>query len=107
MSKYVANAYLVHHGQIVEPGEELDLTEEQAKRLGNKVITPETYDLSKKTLAELKDLAKAKNITGYSTLNKTDLISRLEETETVSAGEPVSQPDTNSYQEAPAQPANG
>ena len=37
MKNYIANAYLVHKGVIVKPGEELKLTDEQVKRLGDKV----------------------------------------------------------------------
>ncbi|RKN83144.1 50S ribosomal protein L21 [Ulvibacterium marinum] len=35
-------------------------------------------DLSKKTVAELKEMAKAKDITGYSSMKKADLIAALE-----------------------------
>jgi hypothetical protein len=37
MPKYTANAYLVHKGAVVQTGGEVELTEEQAKRLGDKV----------------------------------------------------------------------
>lgn len=37
MKNYIANAYLVHKGVIVKPGEELELTKKQAERLGEKV----------------------------------------------------------------------
>jgi hypothetical protein len=37
MPKYTANAYLSHKGKLVQPNQEVELTEEQAKRLGDKV----------------------------------------------------------------------
>ncbi len=37
MPKYTANEYLVHNGKIVQTGGELELTEVQAERLGDKV----------------------------------------------------------------------
>ncbi|MCR1833061.1 hypothetical protein NSA56_01450 [Oceanobacillus caeni] len=37
MPKYIANAYLVHKGKIIQTGNEVELTKEQAKRLGDKV----------------------------------------------------------------------
>ena len=42
-----------------------------------KVAAPKTEDLSKKTVSELKDLAKAKGITGISAMKKADLIAAL------------------------------
>lgn len=42
MPKYQANAYLAHAGQIVKVGENLELTAEQAERLGDKVTKVET-----------------------------------------------------------------
>lgn len=38
MPKYTANAYLSHKGEVVKPGVAIELTEEQAKRLGDKVV---------------------------------------------------------------------
>ena len=38
MPTYKANAYLSHKNQIVQPGQLLELTEEQAKNLGDKVV---------------------------------------------------------------------
>ncbi|MFD1450838.1 DUF7210 family protein [Oceanobacillus sojae] len=37
MPKYTANAYLAHKGNIVEPGEELELTAKQVEYLKDKV----------------------------------------------------------------------
>ena len=42
-----------------------------------KVAAPKTEDLSGKTVSELKDLAKAKGITGISAMKKADLIAAL------------------------------
>lgn len=41
MPKYTANAYLVHNGNIVQTGQEIELVEEQAKILGDKVTLVE------------------------------------------------------------------
>ncbi|WP_156031446.1 hypothetical protein [Sporolactobacillus terrae] len=37
MAKYIASAYLADKGKIVKPGETVELTDEQAKNLGDKV----------------------------------------------------------------------
>ncbi|WP_445506797.1 DUF7210 family protein [Niallia sp. 03190] len=37
MPKYIANAYLVHGEEIIQIGSEVELTKEQADRLGDKV----------------------------------------------------------------------
>jgi len=37
MPKYIANGYLVHKGKVVQTGNEVELTKEQAERLGDKV----------------------------------------------------------------------
>ncbi len=37
MPKFIANAYLLHKGKVVQTGQELELTKEQAERLGDKV----------------------------------------------------------------------
>lgn len=42
------------------------------------VNTEETVDLSKKTVAELKEMAKAANVEGYITMKKAELISALQ-----------------------------
>ena len=42
-----------------------------------KAAAPKTEDLSKKTVSELKDLAKAEGITGISAMKKADLIAAL------------------------------
>ena len=42
-----------------------------------KVAAPKAEDLSRKTVSELKDLAKAKGITGISAMKKADLIAAL------------------------------
>lgn len=39
MPKFIANAYLVHNGKVVQTGEELELKSDQAKRLGDKVTS--------------------------------------------------------------------
>ncbi len=47
------------------------------KAAAPKKVAPKTEDLSGKTVAELKDLAKAKGITGISAMKKADLIAAL------------------------------
>ena len=37
MPKYIANEYLTHKEKVVKPGEDIELTKDQAKRLGSKV----------------------------------------------------------------------
>ncbi|MFI3260391.1 MAG: 50S ribosomal protein L20 [bacterium] len=49
----------------------------EEKAPAKKAEKKETTDLSGKTLAELKELAKEKGITGYSTLKKAELIEKL------------------------------
>lgn len=37
MPKYIANGYLLHKGAVVQTGQEVELTKEQAERLRDKV----------------------------------------------------------------------
>lgn len=37
MPKYIANAYLVQKGKVIQTGNKIELTEDQAKRLKDKV----------------------------------------------------------------------
>jgi hypothetical protein len=37
MPKYIAEAYLVHNGAVVQPGHEVEIAADQAERLGDKV----------------------------------------------------------------------
>ncbi|MED3974606.1 Rho termination factor N-terminal domain-containing protein [Priestia megaterium] len=77
MPKYVANELLAHNGAPVQVGEKLILTEKQAEALGDKVSpTPEAL-LEKKKVTELKELAKEKEIEGYSDMKKDQLIEEL------------------------------
>ncbi len=41
MPKYIANAYLVHKGKIIQTGQEVELTKVQGDRLGDKVTLVE------------------------------------------------------------------
>lgn len=77
MPKYTANAYLVHQGKIVPIGETVELSAEQAERLGEKVTMVEETSLEDMTVAELKDIAKAKGIEGYGEMKKAELIAAL------------------------------
>lgn len=55
MPKYTANTYLVHNGAVVQTGGEVELTEEQAKRLGDKVTLIEKSPTTTRKKAEPKE----------------------------------------------------
>lgn len=82
MPKYTSNAFLSHQGALVKPGEEIELTEAQGKRLGDKVTplaaAPEKT-LDEKTVPELKAEAKQLEIEGYNDLKKEELIKAISE----------------------------
>lgn len=90
MAKRKANAYLLHEGKVVEPGTEIELTDEQIERLGDKTVAPdETIDaemalsnddkkLEDMTVAQLRDIAQERGIDGYSDMKKDDLIKAIE-----------------------------
>lgn len=59
MPKYIANAYLVHEGKIVQTGGELELEAKQAKMLGDKV-TPAPVENEPEKEQEPKKETKAK-----------------------------------------------
>lgn len=90
MERYISKAYLSHKGKIVKPNEIVKLTDEQAARLGNKVekekdilVIEETKEKGKSyeemTVSELKELAGALNLEGYSKLKKDELVKLLNE----------------------------
>lgn len=82
MPEYVAKAFLIHNGEVIEPEGTLTLTEEQAEYLNREqenVELSEEGKLEKLTVPELKDLAKDKGIEGYTKLDKAALIEALKE----------------------------
>lgn len=79
MPKYVVTneSVLVQDGKAFKAGETIELTAEQAERLGSKVQATSETELTGKTVKELKEEAKAANIEGYSQMNKEELIAAL------------------------------
>lgn len=77
MPKYVVanESVLIQDGKAFKAGETIELTAEQAERLGSKVQA--TSETTGKTVKELKEEAKAANIEGYSQMNKEELIAAL------------------------------
>ena len=53
-------------------------TKKVEEKKDTKTVKKDKVDYSKMTVAELKDLAKKKNITGYTTMKKADLVAALE-----------------------------
>lgn len=77
MPKYIANTYLNHEDKIYQTGSEIELTDEQAKVLGDKVSITEAGKLEGFTVDELKEQAKVKGLNGFSDLKKGELIKAL------------------------------
>lgn len=81
MGKYKSNGILIHNGSTVWPGDELELTDEQAVELGARVLPLEVADpekpLDEYLLKDLKSLAKKAGITGYSGKDKGTLVTEL------------------------------
>lgn len=97
MAKYKANAFLLHQGKVVQIGDDIELNDDQAKRLldQNKIVKPgETVtatngaevntakSLDEMTLTELKEEAKTAEVEGFSKMNKEELIAAIEKKRT-------------------------
>lgn len=81
--KYIAKAFLAKDGKGIKPESEIELTPEQATRLGDKVVLVEGQDevevtLDSYSVAELKGIAEDKGLEDYSKLNKGNLIELIE-----------------------------
>ena len=61
-------------GKVVAPKEEVKVEKTEKKETKT---TAKKEDLSSKTLAELKELAKSKDVKGYSTMKKAELLAAL------------------------------
>ncbi len=89
MPKFKSNAYLTHNGALVKIGEEVELTAEQAKHLGDKVTAIQeeikNSSLYDNTVAELKTLAEGMEIDGFGNMKKDELIQAIEEKQKVEA----------------------
>ena len=64
----------------VEKNEKVEVKQEKAEQVEKKEVVAkvEKIDFSEKTVAELRELAKEKNVKGYSTLKKAELIEALQ-----------------------------
>ena len=97
MPEYKAKGYLIHEGRIIKTGETVELTTEQAERLGDKVgvsaggsasASAEDNDpkgteegekpLREMTVAALRDIAQDYDIPNYSKMNKDELVQAIE-----------------------------
>lgn len=83
MPRYIANEYLVHEGVLIQTGQEVELTEEKAEELGNKVGLSGKDKLAELTVPELKEIARDNGLEGYAELKKDELVEVLAENEVV------------------------
>jgi hypothetical protein len=76
MPQYKTTGFLIHNGEVLDIGSDIELTEEQAERLNaeqENVVLTEEGKLEEKTVEDLQAEAKDLGIKGYSKMNKDDL----------------------------------
>ena len=79
ISDEVAFANLVELAKTGKaPKTDVKATKKAEEKKSAKAVKVEKVDYSKMTVAELKDLAKDKNISGYTTMKKAELVAALE-----------------------------
>lgn len=82
MAKYIAVSVIKHDGKMYHPGFELEMTPEQAEKLGKHVVAKEVAapekSLNQMTVKELKALADKAGIENYSKLDKAELVAVIE-----------------------------
>lgn len=88
MPEFYATSILAHNGKAVQPGQQLTLDQEVADRLGKKVVPVEvatpTKPYDQMLMKELRPLAKAAGIEGYSTKERGELLAALQPLQVVS-----------------------